>query len=35
MTLIFIATGSIAFAGIAVRFASRSSRKATLPSPAK
>jgi hypothetical protein len=35
MTLIFIVTGSLAFAGIVARFASRSSRKATLPSPAK
>ena len=35
MTLIFIVTGSLAFAGIVARFASRSSRKATLTSPVK
>jgi hypothetical protein len=33
MTLVFIITGSLAFAGIAARFASRLSRKAQHPYP--
>ncbi len=35
MTVMFIIAGSIAFAGIAARFVSRSSRRATLPYPAE
>jgi hypothetical protein len=35
MTFLFIVTGSLAFAGIAVRFTSRSSRKATQPFPVR
>lgn len=35
MTLLFIITGSVALAGIALRFASRSSRKASLPYPVR
>ena len=35
MTLLFIVTGSIAFAGITVRFASRASRRVSHPFPVR
>lgn len=35
MTLLFITIGSLAFAGIGLRFAARFSRKASHPYPSK